>query len=476
MKCEVCVIGGGPAGSSLARRLAQIGRQVVLLEKHRFPRPHIGESLPPGILPLLATLGREVLLRVETAGFLRPRRAVILWGEARRPETERAAAPGFQVDRGRFDQILLRAARDAGVRVVQRARAERPRRDAQGGWIVPFRCRGLRLKVQAGLVADASGRRALLGGRKLRFSAPTLALYGYWKKNGLQGPETRVEAGNDEWYWGAPLPDGSFNACVFVDPDRCAAEESLEPLYRRLLEGSALLRDCLKGRLAGKVAACDATCRYDPDPVGEDWIKLGEACFSIDPLSSQGVQAAVRSGIQAAAVVNTLVRYPDDRQAAMEFYRQRQLETVDHHRRLAAHFYSEMAARRPQPFWQARAQGHLPAEETIPAAGMRRSFRQHELLRLSERAQIVQMPVLEHDWIVYRPAVQHPSLERPVAFLDEKPLGSLLEGLQQSEAACRILDRWSARIPPRKARQILDWLWEKGVVVGADGGISRQDA
>ncbi|MEE8585696.1 MAG: hypothetical protein V3T83_12695, partial [Acidobacteriota bacterium] len=90
-------------------------------------------------------------------------------------------------------------------------------------------------------------------------------------------------------------------------------------------------------------------------------------------------------------------------------------------------------------------------------------------LMLSADAEIVQMAVMEHDWIVRRPALKHPALDRPVAFLGGNDLAPLLEGLTEAEAACRIIDRWSSRIPPRKARQILNWLWEKGIVAAAEG-------
>ncbi|MEE8583512.1 MAG: NAD(P)/FAD-dependent oxidoreductase, partial [Acidobacteriota bacterium] len=258
MKCEVCVLGGGPAGASLARRLAQMGRQVILIEKHPFPRPHIGESLPPGILPLLRTLGLQ--MQVERVGFLRPRRAVIRWGGEQRRQQEWEGEPGFQVDRGRFDQILLEAARQAGVQIVQPAQAERPVREAKSGWSIPIGQNGGRSEIQARFIADATGRRALLGGRKIRFSAPTLALYAYWRQSGLSGPETRVEAGCSEWFWGAPLPDGSFNAAVFIDPRRLessassgSAQDRLECFYRQLLQSSTLLQGCLQGTRMGAV-------------------------------------------------------------------------------------------------------------------------------------------------------------------------------------------------------------------------------
>lgn len=66
---DVCVIGGGPAGASLALRLAHLGRSVVVIERNSFPRRHLGESLTGAILPLLGVLG--ALPRIESAGFIK---------------------------------------------------------------------------------------------------------------------------------------------------------------------------------------------------------------------------------------------------------------------------------------------------------------------------------------------------------------------------------------------------------------------
>jgi flavin-dependent dehydrogenase len=110
------VIGGGPAGSSLALRLAALSRWVILGEKDEFPRRHVGESLTGSILSLLDVLA--VLPTSESAGFLSAAHAIVFWGsQLQRRETH----GGYQVDRGKYD-ALLHAARRAGVDVRQPAR------------------------------------------------------------------------------------------------------------------------------------------------------------------------------------------------------------------------------------------------------------------------------------------------------------------------------------------------------------------
>ncbi|MGH3935766.1 MAG: NAD(P)/FAD-dependent oxidoreductase, partial [Pseudonocardiaceae bacterium] len=141
---EVCVIGGGPAGAALATRLAGLGHQVVVVEQHRFPRPHIGESLSPAIWPLLESLG--VRDRVAARGFTQAVRARVRWRGA--DEERVAVGDGLTVDRGAFDAILLHRAREAGAEVLSPATARRPARSG-AGWAVPLGGRVLQARFLA---------------------------------------------------------------------------------------------------------------------------------------------------------------------------------------------------------------------------------------------------------------------------------------------------------------------------------------
>lgn len=104
LNAAISVIGGGPAGAAAALRLSQMGHSVVVVEKKKFPRAHIGESLSPGVLPLLDSLG--IKGRMEHQGFLRPERVLLHWPPTRgyRPL---GPVPGLQVDRAKFDAVLL---------------------------------------------------------------------------------------------------------------------------------------------------------------------------------------------------------------------------------------------------------------------------------------------------------------------------------------------------------------------------------
>lgn len=469
-EAEVCVIGGGPAGSTIARKLASLGHRVSLIERAVFPRHHLGESLAPSILPLLDVLGlREA---IEQADFLRPERVHIRWSAATDQKKSRTAGPGFQVDRGAFDRLLLDAARDAGANVLQPCLIpHRPKREG-GRWSVPVQWNDRTGAVVANVLVDASGRSSILQGARARYGVATLALYGYWRDTGLSGPETRVEAGPHEWFWGAPLPDGTVNATVFVDQERCvrAGRAGIERLYRSLLANSALLSSCLDGRLTSRIGACDASAYLSDLVVDDHTIRVGEAACAIDPLSSQGVQTAMRSALQGAIVVHTLLACPANATSALEFYRRHQTDTARRNHAWAAECYAQPHAFSGHDFWRRRAQptpGPATATEW-PRNEVRLS--PDDRVALSRAARLADTPTIKGELVVSLPSLVHPALERPVAYLGNTEVTPLLRDVGRGATARQVVSRWSQRLPLEESWRIMTWLWSRGIVVPAGGG------
>lgn len=253
---DICVIGAGPAGSVFATRMAQLGHQVDLVERQRFPRAHLGELLSPGVLPLLRSA--DMHATIEAAGFSRVKRVSVKWaGEPTLRDDP--SETGLLVDRGGFDRRLAERARDFGVRIHQPAHILEQNWDGTK-WRLTIDADGALVHLTADFVADASGRRSASPRRHIKSGASTLAVYGYWR-----GPRLptmpRIEAGDDGWYWGVPLPDGSYNALVFVDPDafRSAPGATMSERFLRLLDRSALMQDCRDAELIAPVRAIDAT-------------------------------------------------------------------------------------------------------------------------------------------------------------------------------------------------------------------------
>ena len=464
-EAEIVVVGGGPAGSMAARCLALLGHDVRLIEQHGFPRPHVGESLSPGILPLFDVLGiRE---QVENASFLRPQKAIVHWRNETNDLSWQPGEPGFQVDRGEFDLLLLRLAADAGVTVLQPARALAPIRNGSSGWIIPFQKGARSGEGRARFLIVASGKQPYLPAKRRRTAPAILALYGYWRDTGLVGAATRVEAGVRHWYWGAPLPGGLVNAAVFVDPRQCKIPKSSNrgAFYRQLLSESILLRECLNGTLAYPVSACSASSFHDPDPMEELFAKVGEAAFAVDPLSSQGVHLAMLSAFQASIACHTVLTNPERAPAAIEFYRTRQSETVERHRCWAGAYYAEQQSFCANEFWAKRA--HLSAPSLSPADAPANAVRPDEECRIAVSADvvIVETPVLSGSTIGLSTAISHPGLERPVAFLDNVAVAPLVAAIVPGQTIAHTREKWSAGMSTSTVPRILDWMWSRRIIV-----------
>ena len=324
-----------------------MGYHVCLVERQGASQAARLECLAPSIAPLLDALG--VLSTIERAGLIRTAETRLLWAGG---GEESRHGQAWLIDRRRFDLLLRDAAIEAGAAFMQSARARQPLPVATG-WVVPVDNAIGRVNVEARFLVDATGRRTA----RSCSGPPTAALCGRWRGGALAAsPEMRVEAGSDAWFWGAPLPDGSFSVLSFLDARRCAGLDHVrrEALYRSLLGKSALLKNWMCGGLQGRVAVYDATWRADPEPVTARSIKIGDRSFAMDPLSSQGVQAALRSAVHATAVIHTILS-EGDVEAGIEFYCQAQQGAVFQHRRIAAQLYKRQR-RYHSTFWHDRSQ------------------------------------------------------------------------------------------------------------------------
>ena len=157
LAAEICILGGGPAGAVVARRLAELGHDTLLVDRADEDAPARAESLAPSILPILESL--QLRAEVEAAAFGREQRALVLWASSAVEQKEFADAPALLIERTQFDKRLRRAAGRAGVRLMPAAHARAPRRLPSGGWAIPVATPEGATLVTANFLVDARGKR-----------------------------------------------------------------------------------------------------------------------------------------------------------------------------------------------------------------------------------------------------------------------------------------------------------------------------
>lgn len=454
---DVCIVGGGPAGAAVARRLAALGHRVLVVERR--PRGDgataVAESIARSIVPVLDALG--IASKVLAAGFQTSLRRRVRWQGSEAVVDD----PALIIDRTTFGAMLHRAALDAGVRIVESSHARsvvaRP-----GGLKIAVESAAEHLEVDARFVVDARGRRAARAGRPAGMPRTT-AICGAWRAaTAGRDPEMRIEAGANGWYWGAPARGGGYTAVAFVDADAAKRQgpRGLAEMYRTLIAESELLSPCLAGAVLHQVAVRDATCRVDDECVSSRSIKVGDCAFAMDPVSSQGIQSALRSGVQAATVVHTIL-CGSDADAALEFYRASQQRSARLHQHTAAAVYASQA-RSDSLFWRARSVAEVPALRIdlplvpTPKPGSR--------LRLDPRASIEPIAMIDGDIVRRGAALCHPSLEYPVAWLGGIAIAPLVAQLQAGDTPAEVIERWGRALSPRAACEVLAWLLQRGIV------------
>ena len=356
---DVAIVGGGPAGAAAALTLARAGVAVVLLDAGR-PRLAVGETLPPASRPALDALGLSASMAAE--GHLPSVGSWSAWGGAEpwgRDFLFNRFGHGWHLDRRRFDALLRATARAAGACIV--APAAVVASDARVGGGFRLRLAGGR-EIDATIVLDASGRGASFArqrGVKRHAIDRMVALVGYVARRADAETEpaaTLVEAVAEGWWYSAPLPQDRLATVLMTDADLadCADALTTSWLDRLAAAEHTAARSLRYGAgLAGPPSIAAAVSGRLERFGGADWMALGDAAATQDPLSSEGILVAIESGIDAArAVVRTLDGQRDALMAATD---RREAAWRSYLDQRASNYAKER--RWPEaPFWRRRTQ------------------------------------------------------------------------------------------------------------------------
>lgn len=343
--CDVLVIGGGPAGSTISALLADQGWDVHLLEKDSHPRFHIGESLLPQSLPMLQRLG--VLPEVEKIGIIKYGAELVSHRQGRSQMFHFAKAfdesqpYAFEVKRAEFDAILARNAAAKGVRFHEGLKAQRVEFRPGRTSVVRAEDRQGRVRTwETRFVVDASGRDTFLssqlGGKHRSKKHGSAAVFAHFEGvTRLTGrDEGNITAGwlDDGWCWLIPFKDGTMSVGVVCHPDYIKTRRtSLDQfLLGTLRQSPPIAKRMEKARpLTPTYAAANFSYRRDT-MTGEGYLIVGDAFAFIDPVFSSGVHLALNSGTIGAGVVDAFLRgAPDyaDRRKSFERSVRRGIDT-----------------------------------------------------------------------------------------------------------------------------------------------------
>jgi FADH2-dependent halogenase len=380
---EAIVIGGGPGGSSAATFLAQKGKRALVLEKERFPRFHIGESLLPYNRRLFAELG--VLETLEQEGFPRKTGAQFHVGNGSkclklifRNGRFTRETTAFQVERSRFDHLLLQHAQKSGAEVREGHAVTKFDLGGAADFVtVEARDDTGQARIfRARFLIDASGRGNFTGNQQgLRVVHPRLkklAVFGHFAGVRLDEGEARGDTVivrlDNKWFWLIPLaPEKTSVGCVMDQAEFAGLKQSPEQVFDAMVRSSSVMRQRMNN--ARRLNAIQATGDFsyrNKRLVDRRLIRVGDAAGFMDPIFSAGVYLAMSSGKLAALAVIESLAAGDDGTKRFNRYERRVRRAMRLYWEMVEGFYTKPFL---EVFFEPRERFDVPSAVTALLAG-----------------------------------------------------------------------------------------------------------
>jgi len=378
---DAIVIGGGPGGSAAATFLAQAGRRALVLEKEVFPRFHVGESLLPYNQPLFAEMG--VLPKLEAAGFVRKYGAQFHLGTGAkslklvfRNGCFTRHAEAFQVERSKFDHLLLEHARACGAEVREGWSVSGFKAGPDGVVVSSVAPDGSKQDFHASFLIDASGRGNVTGNQEgLREIQPChqkLAVFGHFGgvplDPGEKGGDTVIVRLENKWFWIIPLSPEKISVGLVMDRDEFAASgESPAAFFARVWQDSPVLRARMEpARLLGELHVTSDFSYRNRRLASPRLLRVGDAAGFMDPIFSSGVFIAMHSGKLAAQVIDRSLKAGHDGGALLGRYERALRRAMDRYWEMIEGFYTTPFM---ELFLEPRHRYRLPAAVVAVLAG-----------------------------------------------------------------------------------------------------------
>ncbi|MCG6968701.1 MAG: tryptophan 7-halogenase [Gammaproteobacteria bacterium] len=325
-QCDVLIIGGGPAGTTIGSFLSQKGWKVTLLEKDCHPRFHIGESLLPMNLPILERLG--VLQQVEKIGVVKrgaefnsksesTRRSTIYFRKA----MDKSHPLAYQVKRSEFDEILFRNCQRIGVNALEGVRVRNVEfRPGDRHLVQAQHESGESTTWETRFVIDASGRDTLLAKRfNIKEKNPhhnSAAIFGHFsgvqRRDGKDQGNISIYWFDHGWFWMIPLQEDvmSVGAVCFPDYLKTRRSSAKEFLWDTIRQCEGVRERMKNARLISEAQATGNYAYTSQRAHGDGYLLVGDAFAFIDPVFSSGVYLAMSTAEFGADTVDGCLRNP----------------------------------------------------------------------------------------------------------------------------------------------------------------------
>jgi flavin-dependent dehydrogenase len=357
---DAAVLGGGPAGIATALALIRLGHSAIVIEASEYETTRIGETLPPAVRTLLANLGLwDRFLAEKHLETFSIRSA---WGKPNLYYNDfifDPYGPGWHVNRARFDAWLASEAEKAGVVVCRRTRMLSSSKTGSGSWQFAIDSGREPAHLKARFIVDATGRASTFackqGAKRLALDH-LVGVVGFLSpssKTAFADNSTLVESIEEGWWYSALLPGGQVVTAYFTDADLFGRGSKLSANFwllqlRRTKHTSARL-DSFNLDSPPKVVAANTAVLGEC--TGNNWLAVGDAVCSFDPLSSQGIYKALDSGWGAGKAIHDHLM---GTQSALSSYALRMQEQFEGYMRKRKEFYSREMRWPLSPFWKRR--------------------------------------------------------------------------------------------------------------------------
>jgi len=358
---DVIVIGGGPAGSSIASILAREGCKVVLFEKEKFPRHHIGESL---MTDTYWTFQRMGFLEKLKASPFTQKYSVQFANQAGREShpfyffeaVHNESAVTWQVNRALFDKMLIEHAAEQGATVHQGVTVKQVLFEGDKATGVEVKMEdGLPHSFYAKVVIDATGQSAMLSNKfRWRVRDPKLkkaVLYSYFKgahrEKDLNGGATlvlRTPPGSGGWFWYIPLEDDITSVGIVANPDYLlkGRGQDLAKIFEEEIDKTeACRRRVAEGKRVDKIYSILDYSYRSKQNAGNGFIIIGDAYGFLDPIYSSGVLLALKMAELAADAIHDGFRHDDFSAARLGQFQSKLDRGIESMRKLVYAFYND---------------------------------------------------------------------------------------------------------------------------------------